>query len=310
MRYTIDSRMRGKRALQALAYAAPELNELIEHKVNEHDEQTGKEEPTLIRMVLDVVRDSTVSRWCRHAAGASGWRIKPSDASAAAVSLYFKAALEHTSLHKSLQTQLAAILGSTLKPSLHRMALYYRKCDDTSLEWSATPQSRTEVWQNILLPLADLMLKSFAAGRLVIASEDTLHRRLLAWSPERDNLRDVLRTALLHGRQTTDAILQSPFAYYLINAGLASIVPFALSICLQCSRRFIEANRCKCPSCNHALQTAIRPLCLSSVYLESCVRHLEENTIYYSAPETSTSRATAADQSTQELETAQEGAQQ
>jgi len=88
-------------------------------------------------MVLDVVRDGTVSKSCRYAASASGWRIKPPDASAAAVSLYFKAALEHANLRKSLQTQLAAILGSTLKPSLHRMALYYRGSGGTSHEWSA-----------------------------------------------------------------------------------------------------------------------------------------------------------------------------
>jgi len=146
---------------------------------------------------------------------------------------------------------------------------------------------RAFVWDNVLLPLADLVLQSLAVMRLVpelCAGDPTLHP--FAWSPNSDNLHDFLRVVLLGGLKPASVnaqFLRCRFVGYLTRSGLASTVPVAVVRCEQCRRRFLlltATNACK--DCGRPLVREIKPMCLSTAFIAACsARRSPDGRVYF-----------------------------
>ena len=275
-----DPRTRGKRAYRALGFLGPDAGAFIERIVQEHSELVLKQGGSIMSLVHALATREQFARWCSHVSHNAESRITSEDAAAALVSLYFKASIRNDVLHESYRNQMAAILGTVLKGAIGSTKLFYAWDDAAKTAGNGLARSnagRAGVWDNILLPLADLVLKSLASLQLAPEISQVGDSTIVpfGWSPKVDNLHAFLAFALLGGRSRSRqnaGFLYCGFTNFLVRHGHASIVPFEVLCCEDCWRRFIAASdrRC-CVRCGKELQRHVRPLCLSMRFLATCV---------------------------------------
>ncbi|NQT21693.1 MAG: hypothetical protein HQ592_18450 [Planctomycetes bacterium] len=291
----IDSRQRGKRARRALEHLGPDVRARIEQIADEHAQRPPVERGTLIGQAKDVVGRDDVANWCRTAASSNVSRIWQADATAAAASVYFQVALDRSSLKRDYVNQMAAIIVPVLKEPVRTTWLHLLRHGENPATANTGQGKSTApgkvVWEHIYTPLAGLILSSLASLRLVEELAGPAGRTVhpFGWAPGVDSLRQALQFALLGQRSSylpPMGFIHSVFARYIVRAGYASIVPFQMSSCRNCQRRFAPAEACTtCTICGNRLETEIRPRCLSIPYLQQCKVHVNgSGSVSYGPP--------------------------
>ena len=275
-----DPRTRGKRAYRALGFLGSDARTFVEGTIGEHSQLVLKQGGSIMSLVHTLAAHEQFARWCSHVSHNTESRITSEDAAAALVSLYFKASIRNDVLYDSYRSQMAAILGTVLKGAIGVTKLFYAWDDaakTTGKAYADSNAGRAGVWDNILLPLGDLMLESMASLRLAPEISQIGDSTIIpfGWSPKVDNFHGFLEFVLLGGRSRSRqnaGFLHCGFTNYLVRHGHASIVPFEVFCCEDCRRRFIAASdrRC-CIRCGKELQRQVRPLCLSMRFLANCV---------------------------------------
>ena len=270
-----DPRIRGKHAFRASALLTPGVKACVENTVQDHAQLVVKQGGSIMSLVQTLIDHEQLTRWCAQVGHNNERNLTFSDAAAALISLYLKQSVDNHVLHGSYKNQVAAILAVVLREPVRNTRLYM--IGDTGSDGHADQSGagRAFVWDNILLPLADLVLQSLAAMRLMpelCAGDPTLHP--FAWSPKADNLHDFLRIALLGGLKPASVnaqFLRCRFVGYLTRKGLASTVPVEVVRCEQCKRRFLPLKTADtCKDCGSPLVREIRPMCLSTAFIAGC----------------------------------------
>jgi len=277
-----DPRIRGKQAYRALKLISPDAQAFAEQISRQHAQLVLKQGGSIMSLFQALTHHEQSTRWCSEVSRGRN-RLTFNDAAAALVSLYLKPALCSDVLHESFRSQVAAILGAVLKERIRNTRLY--AVDDAAGRNSG--QGRAFVWDNVLLPLSDLVLQSLVVMRLVpelCAGDPTLHP--FGWSPNSDNLHDFLRIVLLGGLTPASVNAQFPrcrFVGFLTSNGLASTVPVVVLHCEQCRRRFLAITATSaCKVCGKPLAREVRPMCLSTAFIAACSsKHSDDGRVYF-----------------------------